>query len=166
MNTQSQSKLPSSSETYNGTEIQDGLTDNKRIHFQALILGYLSELKFQEECKVTIDIVSKVDNYLKNTGWLYACSIVGINTLNIKQDYKDPRCHIILVVPKGHSKSTFMRHIFKPSKSLFLPNKAFESLLVKNKKNIFDNKVIINDDLIPLFTGLNTKQLQQFTGLF
>jgi len=124
---------------------------------------------FVESNKVTFDFAQKVEIYLLNFYWIAIIVIVNCMTLSLDLSKNSMRNSICLVTNKGGGKSTLLIRILALNNLDFftiLPKKVFESLLLEKGSEYFNNKIIVHDDLIIAFTGLNEKQLSQLLGFF
>jgi predicted transcriptional regulator len=73
----------------------------------------------------------------------------------------------LLISPRGHGRTTLLYHILQRSNPKWfprLPDKQFESEILKESDEIFKRKVWIQDDLITTFRGTSTKQREQLMG--
>lgn len=126
--------------------------------------------EFRTANKRSIEFANKVETYLK--GWGIPSLIVIINSMSLflktQEQYKQLNSTLCIAV-RGSGKSTLLLHILaksNPKMFQILPKKIFESELVKKPRDYFDNKILIHDDIIVAFGGLNKKQREQLIGFF
>ena len=90
-------------------------------------------------------------------------------TLNVETGDDEPANSVLLVLPSGAGKTTLLCRILQRSNPKFfpvLPEKIFESEILKMPNQAFDNKVFVEDDLITTFRGTSSKQRDQLMGFF
>jgi hypothetical protein len=75
----------------------------------------------------------------------------------------------LIIAPRGSGKSELLERMLaasNPEHFTVLPPKIFESQLVDKPREFFDNKVLVLDDLIVTFEGLDLKQRQQLQNFW
>jgi len=95
--------------------------------------------------------------------------IVNILTLNININSDESTNSVLLILPSGAGKTTLLHHILQKSNPEWfpmLPEKFFESEILKEPDDKFQRKVWVQDDLITTFRGTSTKQREQLMGFF
>lgn len=95
--------------------------------------------------------------------------IVNILTLNVKINSDESTNSVLLIIPSGSGKTTLLHHILQKSNPRWfpeLPEKFFESEILREPDGTFEGKVWVQDDLITTFRGTSTKQREQLMGFF
>lgn len=119
--------------------------------------------------KATWQLIKPISEHLYGYGLISIAVIVNILTLNIKISSDESTNSVLLVVPSGSGKTTLLYHILQksnPQRFPLLPEKFFESEILKEPDSKFKRKVWVQDDLITTFRGTSTKQREQLMGFF
>lgn len=123
----------------------------------------------QSKHRSTWKIVGQIRDYLYGFSLIAIPVIVNILTLNVKMSADESTNSVLLILPKGCAKTTLLHGILQrsnPEQFPQLPEKLFESEILKEPDKIFQNKVWVEDDLITTFRGTSTKQRDQLMGFF
>ena len=126
--------------------------------------------RFRKDCKVTLELANKVDSWLM--GWLLPASIVLVNcmSVNLRMSEGTSKLNSCLVVGlRGSGKSELLERMLaasNPEHMTVLPPKIFESQLAKKSSEFFHNKILVLDDLIVTFEGMDPKQRQQLQNFW
>jgi len=113
------------------------------------------------------ELVKPISDYLYGYSLIATIVIVNALTLNLKLKPDEMTNSQLLIGPKGHGKTVLLHHILRrsnPDKFPSLPDKHFESEILKAPDEIFKNKIWIQDDLITTFRGTSSKQREQLMG--
>jgi len=122
-----------------------------------------SSSKLQELFK----LVKPISDYLYGYELIAPIVIVNALTINLKLRPDEATNSTLLICPKGHGKTTLLYHILQKSNPQWfprLPDKLFESEILKEPDEIFRRKVWVQDDLVTTFRGTSTKQREQLMG--
>lgn len=117
----------------------------------------------------TFELSKPICDYLHGYALIAVIVIVNILTLNLKLKPDEATNSTLLIGPSGHGRTTLIHHILRRSNQQFfpkLPDKLFESEIMKMPHENFNNKVWVQDDLITTFRGTSTKQREQLMGFF
>jgi hypothetical protein len=126
--------------------------------------------RFLKECRKTLEFAAAIESWLK--GWLLPSitPIVNAMSVNLKLPPGTRKLNSCLTVaPRGSGKSELLEHILarsNPEHFVVLPQKMFESELVKKSRDYFHDKIMVHDDLIIAFEGMSTKQRQQLVNFW
>lgn len=125
---------------------------------------------FANECKQTFIISKEIEKWLKGAGTSSIIPIVNCMGINLKIPEELTKLNSsVLVSPRGTSKTELLERILaksNPNHFIVLPTKFFESNLAKLRSEDFNNKILIQSDIISVFEGLNVKQRQQMTNFW
>ena len=112
-------------------------------------------------------LVKPISDYLYGYELIAPIVIVNALTINLKLGRDEATNSMLLICPKGHGKTTLLYHILQKSNPQWfprLPDKLFESEILKESDEIFRRKVWVQDDLVTTFRGTSTKQREQLMG--
>ena len=126
--------------------------------------------RFLMDCKATLELARKVESWLR--GWLLASiiPIVSSMSINLKMPEGTRKLNSCLIVaPRGSGKTELLERMLaasNPEHFVVLAPKIFESQLVQKSREYFHNKIIVLDDLIVSFEGMDLKQRQQLQNFW
>jgi hypothetical protein len=126
--------------------------------------------RFLKECRKTLEFAAAIESWLK--GWLLPSIIPIVNSMSINLKLPPGTRKLnscLIVAPRGSGKSELLEHILarsNPEHFVVLPQKMFESELVKKTRDYFHGKIVVHDDLIIAFEGMSTKQRQQLVNFW
>jgi len=126
---------------------------------------------FLQDNTVILSLAHSIDtlwlkNWLKPT--LAILPILGQFFIKIPQKTRILN-NLLLDVPRGCGKTELLINLLaknNPSYFSILPEKVFESELITKPRKFFNNKIVVQSDLIASFTGVNKKQRQQLTNFW
>jgi len=140
-------------------------SDSEELNFKQFCEKNMDDA-FKVDCKEFLKVADTVEAYLKHMGMLCALIYVNMNSLNLKLSNGYMRNHTVIVVPKGHGKTTFLKEIVSKKFLSIMDEKMYESELVKLENSVFEKKVCVHDDLIQGFCGLKRTQREQLVGFW
>jgi hypothetical protein len=111
-----------------------------------------------------------VESWLR--GWLLASIIPIVNSMSINLKMSEGTRKLnscLIVAPRGSGKSELLERMLaasNPEHFVVLPPKIFESQLVQKPREYFHNKILVLDDLIVSFEGMDLKQRQQLQNFW
>ena len=126
--------------------------------------------RFLTDCKATLELAYKVESWLR--GWLLASIIPIVNSMSINLKMPEGTRKLnscLIVAPRGSGKSELLERMLaasNPEHFVVLPPKIFESQLVQKPREYFHNKILVLDDLIVSFEGMDLKQRQQLQNFW
>jgi len=133
-------------------------------------LWFTQDKVFKKDNKVVIDMAKRVDKWLH--GYMFPCIAPIVNSMGIYlalPKHIKKLNSILLVTGRGSGKSELLYEILaksNPDYFVVLNEKTFESELVTEKAAYYHNKIIVRDDIIPLFLGMSTKQREQLLNFW
>ena len=126
--------------------------------------------QFLTDCKTTLELARKVESWLR--GWLLPSIIAIVNSMSINLKMPEGTRKLnscLIVAPRGSGKSELLERMLaasNPEHFVVLAPKIFESQLVQKPREYFHNKIMIFDDLIVSFEGMDPKQRQQLENFW
>ncbi len=116
--------------------------------------------------KNSLNLIKQINSKWIKLGEIFLIPFINIHTLYVKT-LKQKNSNLILL-PRGCGKTDFLAEIGRqnPKYVTILADKMFESELIKQNKEFFNNKALIHFDFITAMFGLTQKQRQQLIGFF
>jgi hypothetical protein len=161
--------------------IQGGVVKSKKYKYQNIVMlrevtcsepytFYTQDKVFKKDNKVIIEMSKKIDSWLH--GYMFPCiaPIVNSMCINLAMPRSIKKMNSMLIVSgRGSGKSELLYEILaksNPDHFMILNEKTFESELIQEKSAFFHNKIMVRDDIIPLFLGMSTKQREQLINFW